>query len=289
MTVRGRTATRRHDALLDARRDWVDGPFTRVTPALLPAGLVSLSGVVLLVLHQPFIGYGLLVAALGAAAVVDRSLFRDLLLIAFGLTVMTLVPITTDISIEHMTVMGTAMIVAVGVPYAVSRFVYRDHAITFPVVTGQPWTRAEKWYLPAVVLMGYALLPVYMIRTGVYTNWPAATEPDEVIRLFIGTNGLGIWDELFFICTVFALLRRHLPMVQANVLQAVLFTSFLWELGFHAWAPFFIFPFALLQAFIFTRTRSLSYIICVHLLFDLVLFLVLLHAHTRAWLDIFIY
>ena len=52
------------------------------------------------------------------------------------------------------------------------------------------------------------------------------------------------------------------PLAQANVLQAVLFTSFLWELGFHAWAPFFIFPFALLQALIFTRTKSLSYIVC---------------------------
>ncbi|WP_104179838.1 CPBP family glutamic-type intramembrane protease [Arthrobacter sp. B0490] len=256
---------------------------------MVPAALVSLAGPVLFVLHQPLAGYALLVVALGAAAVLSRALFRDLLVVAFGLSVMSLVPITTDISPAHMAVMGTAMILAVGVPYAVSRFAYRDHAITFPVRTGTPWTRTEKWYLPVVVVIGYALLPVYMLGTGVYMNWPAASEPAEITRLFIGTNGLGIWDELFFICTVFALLRRHLPMAQANVLQAVLFTSFLWELGFHAWAPLFIFPFALLQAFIFTRTRSLSYIICVHLLFDLVLFLVLIHAHNRAWLDIFLY
>ncbi|MHA7208145.1 CPBP family intramembrane glutamic endopeptidase [Arthrobacter sp. MDT1-65] len=268
---------------------WKQGAWSLPSPALVPAGLVSLAGPVLFVLHQPLVGYALLVVALGAAAVMNRALFRDLLLVAFGLSVMSVVPITTDISPEHMAVMGTAMILAVGVPYAVSRFAYRDHAITFPVRTGMPWTRAEKWYLPVVVVIGYALLPVYMLGTGVYTNWPAASEPATITRLFIGTNGLGIWDELFFICTVFALLRRHLPMAQANVLQAVLFTSFLWELGFHAWAPLFIFPFALLQAFIFTRTRSLSYIICVHLLFDFVLFLVLVHAHNREWLDIFLY
>ncbi len=268
---------------------WKQGRWTTPSNELVPAALVSVAGPVLFVLHQPVIGYGLLAVALATAAVAGRALLRDLLLIVFGLTVMSLVPITTDISPEHMAVMGTAMILAVGVPYAVSRFAYRDHAITFPVRTGTPWTRTEKWYLPVVVVMGYALLPVYMLGTGVYTNWPAATEPAEIVRLFIGTNGLGIWDELFFICTVFALLRRHLPMAQANVLQAVLFTSFLWELGFHAWAPLFIFPFALLQAFIFTRTRSLSYIICVHLLFDLVLFLVLIHAHNRSWLDIFLY
>ncbi len=270
------------------RRAWKQGAWNTPSRALIPATLVSLAGFALFVLHASGIGYLLLAIALVAAVVLDRVLFRDLLLIAFGLAVMSLVPITTDISPAHMGVMGTAMILAVGVPYAVSRFAYRDHAITFPVRSG-PWSRAEKWYLPAVVVIGYALLPVYMLGTGVYENWPAASEPDEIARLFLGTNGLGIWDELFFICTVFALLRRHLPMAQANVLQAVLFTSFLWELGFHAWAPLFIFPFALLQAFIFTRTRSLSYIVCVHLLFDFVLFLVLIHAHNRMWIDIFLY
>ena len=77
-------------------------------------------------------------------------------------------------------------------------------------MTGHPWTRTEKWYLAAVVVMGYALLPAYMVNTGVYGNWPAVF-PEGIFRLFLGTNVLGIWDELFFICTVFVLLRRHLP------------------------------------------------------------------------------
>ena len=256
---------------------------------LIPSALVSLSGFVLFVLEQGTAGYGLLALALVLAAFIDRSLLRDLALIAVGLVAISLVPITTDISTEHMLVMGTAMILAVAIPYSVSRFVFKDHAVRFPVMTGHPWTRTEKWYLAAVVVMGYALLPVYMVSTGVYRNWPAVSDPEGIFRLFLGTNALGIWDELFFICTAFMLLRRHLPMAQANVLQAVLFTSFLWELGFRAWAPVFIFPFALVQAWIFTRTKSLSYIVAVHLLFDFVLFLVLLHAHNREWIDIFIY
>ena len=256
---------------------------------LIPSALVSLSGFVLFVLEQGTAGYGVLALALVLAAFIDRSLLRDLALIAVGLVAISLVPITTDISTEHMLVMGTAMILAVAIPYSVSRFVFKDHAVRFPVMTGHPWTRTEKWYLAAVVVMGYALLPVYMVNTGVYRNWPAVSDPEGIFRLFLGTNALGIWDELFFICTAFMLLRRHLPMAQANVLQAVLFTSFLWELGFRAWAPVFIFPFALVQAWIFTRTKSLSYIVAVHLLFDFVLFLVLLHAHNREWIDIFIY
>jgi hypothetical protein len=261
----------------------------RTTLAVVPAALVSASGFLLFAREDRLFGFLLLAAALVLAGIISRRLLIDLALIAVGLTAMSLVPITTDISTEHMAVMGTAMILAVGIPYAVSRFVTKDHAIRFPVRTGQPWTRAEKWYLPAVLLIGYALMPVYMIRTGVYNNWPAVSDVDGIARLFLGTNVLGIWDELFFICTAFTLLRRHLPDWQANLLQAVLFTSFLWELGFHAWAPFFIFPFALLQARLFTVTKSLSYIVSVHLLFDFVLFLVLIHAHNREWIDIFLY
>ncbi|MEV7573387.1 CPBP family glutamic-type intramembrane protease [Pseudarthrobacter sp. NPDC089323] len=265
------------------------GKPARTTLAVVPAALVSASGFLLFAREDRLFGFILLAAALVLAGIISRRLLIDLALIAVGLTAMSLVPITTDISTEHMAVMGTAMILAVGIPYAVSRFVTKDHAIRFPVRTGQPWTRAEKWYLPAVLLIGYALMPVYMIRTGVYNNWPAVSDVDGIARLFLGTNVLGIWDELFFICTAFTLLRRHLPDWQANLLQAVLFTSFLWELGFHAWAPFFIFPFALLQARLFTVTKSLSYIVSVHLLFDFVLFLVLIHAHNREWIDIFLY
>lgn len=256
---------------------------------LIPSALVSMSGFALFVLEQSMAGYGLLAASLLLAGFIDRALLRDLGLIAAGLVAISLVPITTDISTEHMFVMGSAMILAVGIPYSVSRFVFKDHVVRFPVLTGHPWTRAEKWYLVAAVVMGYALLPAYMVNTGVYRNWPAVSDPEGIFRLFLGTNVLGIWDELFFICTVFVLLRRHLPLAQANVLQAVLFTSFLWELGFHTWAPAFIFPFALVQAIIFTRTKSLSYIVAIHLLFDFVLFLVLLHAHNRAWFDVFVY
>jgi hypothetical protein len=256
---------------------------------LIPATMLSASGFILFVLEDRLSGFILLAAALALAGIISRRLFTDLALIAVGLTAMSAVPITTDISTEHMLVMGTAMILAVGIPYGVSRFITKEHAIRFPIRTGQRWTLGEKWYLPVVLVLGYAVLPVYMIRTGVYANWPAVNDPEGIGRLFLGTNALGIWDELFFICTAFTLLRRHLPDWQANLLQAVLFTSFLWELGFHAWAPFFIFPFALLQARLFTVTKSLAYIVCVHLLFDFVLFLVLVHAHNREWIDIFLY
>lgn len=256
---------------------------------VVPAALIACAGFLIFVLEQRLIGYFILAAALAGAFFLERQLFKDLMLLVLGLVIISAVPITTDISFSHMAIMGTAMALAVTLPYVLSRFVFRDHAIRFPVLTGKKWTRTERWYLAAVLAIGYFLLPVYMIPTGVFENWPAASDTSTVVRLFLGTNVLGIWDELFFVCTVFTLLRRHLPLWQANLLQAVLFTSFLWELGFRAWGPVLIFPFALVQGWTFLKTKSLSYVVSVHLLFDFVLFLVLIHAHNRGWFDIFLY
>jgi len=63
------------------------------------------------------------------------------------------------------------------------------------------------------------------------------------------------------------------------------FVSFLWELGYRAWGPVLTIPFALLQAVIFLKTRSLGYVVTVHLLFDAVVFAVLVHAHNPGLLD----
>ena len=269
------------------------GPDVAAPPALswrlVPAILIAASGLSLFGLHWRPGGYVVLAAAVASALVVDRRLARDLALIAFGLVTISLVRVNTDISVGHMLEMGLALTVAVAVPYLVSRHLYGDHAIRFPLRRGHPWSPAERSYLVAVLVLGWAILPIYMIGSGVYRNWPAASDVDTIARLFVGTNALGIWDELFFICTCFALLRRHYPDWLANLVQAVLFTSFLWELGFHAWGPLVIYPFALVQGWIFRLTRSLTYIVCVHLLFDLVLFLVLVHAHNRQWLPLFVY
>jgi hypothetical protein len=256
---------------------------------LVAATLVSASAVLLFALRMPVAGYATLAAALALAFVVRRALFRDLLLIAVGLAIISSISVEANISYPNIALMGTVLSLAVLVPYLISRYVFRDHAIRFPMRTGQRWTRLERAYLPIVLLLGYLILPGYFIGSGAYQNWPAVSAPDEIARLFVGVGFVGIWDELFFICIVFALLRRHFADWQANILQAVIFSSFLWELGYQSWGPLLTVPFALLQGYTFARTRSLTYVVCVHLLFDVMVFLVLVHAHTRDWLDIFLY
>ncbi|MBM7331559.1 CPBP family intramembrane metalloprotease, partial [Agrobacterium sp. S2] len=169
-----------------------------------------------------------------------------------------------------------------------SRYAFGQRTIVFPVATGRRWTRAQLVYLAVVVAAGYLILPFYFIGSGAYRNWPEVTGGAEIARLFVGVNAVGIWDELFFICTVFALLRRHVGLWTANVLQATVFVSFLWELGYREWGPLLTVPFALVQGWIFARSTSLTYVLAVHLLFDLVVFGVLVHAHHPHLLDVFV-
>lgn len=256
---------------------------------VVPLVLLSLSGLLLFAFEQKLGGYVALITALVSAYIIDRNLFKDVLLVAIGIFIVSLVPVTTDISYTHMAQMGVAMTAAVGIPYVISRFVYKDHSITFPFGFNEPWGK-EKWlYLGLVLIVGYFIMPLYLIGTGMYTNWPAANDASSVFRLFLGTNALGIWDELFFICTVFAIFWKHVSFWKANILQAVLFTSFLYELGFEGFGPFMIYLFALTQGYIFKKTHSLFFLLCVHLLFDFILFLVLIHAHNREFLPIFFY
>ncbi|WP_243224935.1 CPBP family intramembrane glutamic endopeptidase [Microbacterium sp. CIAB417] len=281
--------------------------------ALVPAALVCLAAPAFFVVQWPWLGWLLLAAGVGGAWVLEGrtvpasvevraggrretsrlvgrspSLTRDLSLIAIGMLIVSVIPLAAELDNLAMLRFTLALGGAVLVPYVISRFVYRDRAISFPWRTGKRWGRLQWGWLVAVLVLGWLILPFYFITSGVYANWPVVDTPDLIARLFVGVGAVGIWDELFFICTVFALLCRHFPDAAANILQAVVFVSFLWELGYRSWGPVLTIPFALLQGFIFLRTHSLAYVVTVHLLFDAVVFAVLVHAHNPGLLPIFL-
>jgi len=258
---------------------------------LVPAVLVCGAAVLLFGFLLPLAGYAMLLAGLVAAWLTDRSgrtsrLLPDLFLIALGQAIISTISLEADISYPAMLRFALVLGAAVAVPYVISRYWYGDRVIRFPWRTGRRWTRTQWIYLVAVTVTGWLVLPFYFITSGVYQNWPTVTEPDEIARLFVGVNAVGTWDELFFICTVFALLRRHFPTWQANLLQTVVFVSFLWELGYQSWGPLLTIPFALIQGYTFKLTKSLTYVLVVHLIFDAVVFCVIVYAHT-GWPAIF--
>jgi len=239
------------------------------------------------------LGYAMLAAALVVAWLLDRTgrsadLARDLLLIAVGMVIVSTVSVEADIGWANFFLLGAVLAAAVAAPYLLARFVFKERLIRFRWRGGWPWSRTQWAYVVAVLFLGWLILPFYFISSGVYLNWPAVHEWHEVARLFVGVNAVGTWDELFFILTVFVLFRRHFPVWQANILQTVIFVSFLWELGYQAWGPLLTIPFALLQGWIYSQTKSLVYVLTVHLLFDLVVFLVIVHARNDGAVPIFL-
>lgn len=277
-----------------------------------PALLVCLAAPAFFVLGWTWVGWGLILAGVAAAVLVEHrarksalvpvggtpahtpdavrqpSLTRDLTLIAVGMLIVHAISLEAQLDDAAMARFTLALGGAVLVPYLISRFAFRDRAVSFPWRTRQPWRRWQWVWLAAVLVLGWLILPYYFITSGVYRNWPVVDSPELIARLFVGVGAVGIWDELFFICTVFALLRRHLPDTVANILQSIVFVSFLWELGYRAWGPALTIPFALLQGWIFLRTHSLAYVVTVHLLFDAVVFAVLVHAHNPGMLPFFL-
>lgn len=264
---------------------------------LAAAMLVCGAAVLLFAVHVRPIGYVPLALGVALAFVVDRSvqggagryrLTRDLGLIALAQVIISTMSLRADLSAAGMARFTVVLGLAVLVPWAISTYAFRDRTIVFPVNTGKRWTRAQWVYLGVVVVFGYLVLPVYFIGSGAYQNWPDLDGSGDIARLFVGVNAVGLWDELFFICVVFALLRAHFPMWVANVLQATVFVSFLWELGYREWGPVLTIPFALVQGWIFSWSKSLPYVVTVHLLFDAVVFAVLVHAHHPELFNVFI-
>lgn len=263
-------------------------PLSPVGPAgLLASVLVSVSAVVLFVLREPW-GYALLAAGVVLAFFVDRALARTLAVVGAGLLILSSIDLAADLSNAGIARFAIVLSGAVLVPTLLARRVIAPDAVVFPVRTGRRWSRLAWGYLVVVVIAGYLILPWYFLGSGAYLNWPPVESGNEIARLFLGVNAVGIWDELFFVCIVFALYRRHFPLWLANMLQAVVFVSFLWELGYQSWGPLLTIPFALVQGFTFALTKSLSYVVTVHLLFDAVVFMVLVHAHNPQLFDIFI-
>jgi membrane protease YdiL (CAAX protease family) len=234
--------------------------------------------------------WGWLLFGLSAAALVACPLqFRkDIVLLHISLGILALTKINTDISYAHIVEMAVPLLFAAGIPYVVSRFVYRDHLVRFRFHHGRSWYKTEIMYIFVTLVASYFVLPFYLKNTGAYLHWTVPPGASALIRFFVGTNALGMWDELFFISTVLGILRRYLSFFWANIAQAVLFTSFLYELGFTGWGFLMIYAFAIMQGYVFRKTDSLFYVITIHLSIDLILFLALVEAHHPDWMHIFV-
>jgi membrane protease YdiL (CAAX protease family) len=223
----------------------------------------------------------------GVAGGSGSAVVQDFFIVFVSVVIITLTPINTKISLDHIAVMASMLSTAVLIPYLYYRskagrqirFNYRFQSILHKEKIG---------FILFMALVSYFVFPFYFQSTGAYANWPSVHTAKDVVLLFIGTNALGLWDELFFVNTMLTIFRRHAKFWIANLAQAVFFTAFLYELGFRGWAPFVIYPFALLQGYMFMRFKSLGFVIATHLSIDFILFLAILNAYGKLPFSFFV-
>lgn len=200
----------------------------------------------------------------------------------------SLVPLNADLSIEHMALMGGALALAVLVPWLVSRYLYDERIIKFPVNTGRPWPLAAKlyggrrsaWILhPPGIPDPDRRLPQLAGR--LRSQHLLAPFPRSELRGHLGRTVL----HLHHFHAVAPTLPRLVGQPPASRGLLIL------PVGdrLPSPGPLLTFPFALLQGYTFKLTKSFTYVVSVHLLFDFVLFTALVHAHNRDWLPIFLY
>jgi membrane protease YdiL (CAAX protease family) len=250
--------------------------------------LASLTSIVLIAFQIKPTGWVLLGVCFALLILCRREFAKQVGLVLVALGILGVTPIGTDIHTKPALIMATTLGMAVVLPYLVTKYAYKNSLIRFSWRHGRSWYKTEILYILLAAGVAYLLLPFYLQSTDAYLNWPNPENTEEVIRLFIGTNLLGLWDELFFVGVVLALLSRHMKFWQANIVQGILWTAFLYELGFVSWIFIVIFLFALLQGYIFKKTHSFLYIVTIHLTVDFILFLALLNAHNPTWIPIFI-
>lgn len=218
---------------------------------------------------------------------IAKTKVQDLAVIVSALAIVAITPINTDISPSHMLIMAGGLTLALLVPY----FYFKNkpgRQVAFKY-NFQSLINIEKIaFIIFAIALSYLIFPIYFSSTGSYQNWPNTQTVGETILLFIGTNALGLWDELFFINTILTIFRRHAKFLVANICQALFFTIFLYELGFTGWAPLIIYPFALIQGYMFMKYKSLGFVIATHLSIDFILFLAILDAHDNLPFKFFI-
>lgn len=252
--------------------------------------LLTCAAIILIALQIKLFGW--LILLLGAFVTFffcEKQFRKDIILLFISVGILGITPISTNIGLVHFIIMGVCLFLAVAIPFFVSNYVYKSGLIHYKFHHGRKWYKSEILYILAIVLIVYVLFPFMFKNTESYLNWTVKPTFGYLFIFFLGLNFIGSWDEFFFISTVFMILRKHLKFLPANIIQSIIFTSFLYELGFKSWAACAIFLFAFMQGRIYSKTNSLLYVISIHLSADLILFLVLINAYYPTMMPIFIF
>ena len=194
------------------------------------------------------------------------------LALALPITILVLSPINTSLEAGHVVILGVAFVAVLVLPTLMLR---GEDIISYKFFPDKlDWV--DIFYTAISVPLAWGGFALYFgyLSPEVPFNWTLPPQPDmaELGKLFMGINAVGIWDELFFVNICYAILRFLFPMRIANVSQAVIYTTVLYDMAFSGWGPLFIFVLALTQGFMYERSKVLIWVLIVHLIVDYFLF-----------------
>ncbi|WP_051963782.1 CPBP family glutamic-type intramembrane protease [Deinococcus misasensis] len=237
---------------------------------------------VLLIPFESWIWGGLAFAASVSLTLLTRDpTFQRRMLVLLGCILMlALAPISTETSNLKFLTLGLPFLAVIALPPLLLR--KSDPGLLQFRMFPEKFSKLEFAYTVLSIPLAYFAFQLYFtISPEVPFNWKLPPEPDNesLLRLFTGINLVGIWDELFFVNTSFAILRSLFPFWKANWAQSVVYVSVLFDMAFTGYGPLFVLFLAVTQGIMFERSKALIYVLAVHLIVDYFLFQAIVDAY----------
>ncbi len=254
-------------------------------PAVVPLIAFCASAVLLIPVENFPAGLTVWAVAAGLTALQpDRRVRRNLGVLLACILLLGFAPIHTDLSTPHFFSLGLMFLAVVLGPAIFMRLKAPGEQVW------AMWPRRFSWrdliYTLISIPLAWGVIEIYFFHLNpeLPTHWPLPAEfsVGAIERLAIGINCVGIWDELFFVNTVYALLRGIFPARIANPAQAVIYTSVLYDMAFTGHGIWIVYGFALTQGVMYEKSRVLLYVLIVHLIVDLFLVMSIVQYHYPA-------
>jgi len=193
-------------------------------------------------------------------------------------------PIDTDTSTRHIALLAPFFVAVILLPTVVLR--RTDPGVIQFRFLPTKFRRADLVYTIISIPLAWGIIKLYWyFSPHMPYQWYLPPEPaaEEVWRLFIGINSVGIWDELFFVNVVFRVLRSLFPFAVANAAQAVVYTAVLCDMAFTGIGPIVVYGFAWTQGAMFEKADNLLYVLLVHIIVDVFLFAAIVGHHYPGY------
>ena len=221
------------------------------------------------------IGWPLMALSLFLAWRAKEGLWlKTLVLFAYIIAMMFFTRVDSDFSDPHLLELTLKLGIGIMVVPALLAKFWLKTPIRYRWFKGK-WTWKMWVWIPSGFILAFGIfwLYFYILNPDLHTSWPLVGGRTEALsRIFWVCNMGGFWDEMVWINFVFGLLLRHFSLREANLAQAVFYTTFLYDVAFFGAGPIIIYLFSLRQGYTYKKTGSLLYLVILHFIVDLVLY-----------------